>query len=260
MIGIASPAFCFSPFEDALDEISEHFGLWEVLLEGEHRLEIVQKKMLDAIGSYDVRFQIHAPMSDVNIGSVYEPMRRFAVREIEAAIRACNEMEIDLITLHPGFIGGIAFLDKSIVIRQTKRSLAHLAHVAIENSVELAIENMPQGINATCTTAEELMSVVGEAALGICFDMGHANTSGQIEPLLRHSASFRNVHLHNNDGSWDQHNPIGEGTADVRAVVSAIRESGYGGNYIIESTDLAGGIASRKLLDSLLEQPPTPKA
>lgn len=260
MIGIASPAFCFSPFEEVLENISKHFGLWEVLVEGDHRLDLAREAMLEAMESFDMRFQIHAPMSDVNVGSVYEPMRTIAVKEIVTMIEVCHDMGIHLVTLHPGFVTGIAFLNKGMVVRQTKRSLAQLAPVAAEHSVELTVENMPCGINATCTTAEELVDVANEAGLKICFDMGHANTAGQVDELLKHASLFRNVHLHNNDGSWDQHNAIDDGTADVEAVVSSIIRSGYEGNYIIEATDLASGLLSKEALGRLLESPSASEA
>jgi hypothetical protein len=33
VIGIASPSFCFKDFSKTLEEIAEHFQLWEVLVE-----------------------------------------------------------------------------------------------------------------------------------------------------------------------------------------------------------------------------------
>lgn len=253
MIGVASPIFCFTPFEESLEAISKHFGLWEVLIEGEHRLDIAKDAMRHAVDSYDMRFQVHAPMSDVNLGSIYEPMRVVAVKELSSAIDACREIGISLITVHPGFVTGIAFLAKGKVVDQTKRSLAELAPVAANNSIDLAVENMPVGINATCTTAEELIEVISDSALGACFDMGHANTAGQVDDLLKHVKHFRNVHLHNNDGTWDQHNAIDDGTADVAAVVRTIEHSGYGGNYIIESTDMLSAVGSKDRLTRLME-------
>lgn len=254
MIGIASPIFCFSPFDEVLADVSKHFRLWEVLVEGEHRLDLVEGAMTAAIDSLDMHFQIHAAMSDVNIGSVHEPMRTVAVKEVASTVEACHRMNIPLVTVHPGFVGGIAFLDKGRVVEQTKRSLIELARIAEEHSVEIAVENMPRGINATCTEAAELVEVAQGAGLGLCFDLGHANTAGQVEDLLRHVKSFKNVHLHNNDGSWDQHKVIDDGTADVAAAVSAIVKSGYHGNYIIESTDLSSGLISKEVLVRLLEE------
>jgi sugar phosphate isomerase/epimerase len=244
---------CFSPFEECIEQVAKHFGLWEVLIEGEHRLDVAKNAMKHAVDSYGLRLQFHAPISDVNIGSVYEPMRAVAVKEITDAIAVCNEVGVRLITVHPGFVQGIAFLAKDKVVEQSKRSLAELAPVAADHSVELAIENLPVGINGTCTTAEELIGVVTPSSVGVCFDVGHANTAGQVGAFMEHISLFRNVHLHNNDGTWDQHNAIDDGTADIASVIRSIERSNYRGNYIIESTDTASAVGSKERLTRLLE-------
>jgi len=251
MIGVSSPAFCQAPFQEMLGRISEHFGLWEVLSEGEDMLSKVAGDIVYGRTSIGMRFQVHAPMSDVNIGSVYEPMRKASVGEISGIIALCRRLEIPTVTVHPGFVNGLAFLDRSQAFIKTKESLREIDVIARENSVTVAVENMPAHINATCTTAAELFEAVEGTGLGICFDMGHANTSGQTAHLLSGVSSFRNVHLHNNDGSFDQHNRVDEGTADLSGVLRAIKGS-YAGNLIIESTDLASGAESKKVLERML--------
>jgi len=251
MIGIGSPTFCVMPFDETLGSISRHFRLWEILSEGDDRLDIARDKIAHALQTTDMRFQVHAPLSDVNIGSVHEPMRLAAVGQITETISICRDLGIPLVTVHPGFVQGIAFLNRPKALEQTKISLGEIAACAMENAVEVVVENMPANINATCTTAEELLDAVEGTGLGLCFDMGHANTSGQIDAMLAHSGRFRNVHLHNNEGQWDQHNVIDEGTADLEKVVSALR-GGYTGNLIIESTDLETGVRSKAILERLL--------
>jgi sugar phosphate isomerase/epimerase len=59
------------------------------------------------------------------------------------------------------------------------------------------------------------------------------------------------VHLHNNEGQWDQHNVIDDGTADLEKVVRVLRDS-YRGNIVIESTDLESGLRSKGVLERML--------
>lgn len=260
MIGIASPSFCFADFNETAERVSQHFRLWEVLVEMEHALEDIEGLVDEAASSFDVRFQVHAPMSDLNIGSVYERMRLAAVDDILRTAEFCRRHDITVLTIHPGLIQGIAFLDRSRVLAQTRKSLEVIGAASDEHSIAIAVENMPMGINATCTTAAELLGVVEGTGLGICFDMGHANTAGQMDALLEHVDKFENVHLHNNDGSWDHHSIIDQGTADISAVVSKITSGGFRGNMIIESSDLEAGLASRRVLHALLEHAATPQA
>jgi len=251
MIGISSPTFCMTPFLNMLESISKRFELWEILSEGEDRLELIKDDVRYGRDSLDMRFQVHAPLSDVNIGSVHEPMRIAAVNEIKQTIMMCRQLEIPLVTIHPGFVQGIAFLNKAKALEKTKESVKEVAAYAIDQSVTVVVENLPANINATCTRADELLEAIEGSGLGICFDMGHANTAGQMDEMLRLVDRFKNVHLHNNDGQWDQHNRIDDGSADVSKVVSVLKRS-YRGNIIIESTDLESGEQSKRVLEALL--------
>lgn len=252
MIGVGSPTFCLTPFMNMLEQVSEEFALWEILSEGEDRLELVREGIKYGRDSLDVEFQVHAPLSDVNIGSVHEPMRLAAMNEIKQTIAMCRQLDIPMVTVHPGFIQGIAFLNKATAVEKTAQSLKEIASFASDQSVSVAVENLPANINATCTQASELLEVIEGTDLGICFDMGHANTAGQIDEMLALVDKFRNVHLHNNDGDWDQHNKLNDGSADLTKVVKALK-SHYKGNLIIESTDLESGAESRRILEKMLQ-------
>jgi sugar phosphate isomerase/epimerase len=251
MIGIGSPAFCVSPFMNTLEQISERFELWEVLSEGEDRLELIRDGIKYGRESLGMRFQVHAPLSDVNIGSVHEPMRIAAVNEIKQTVVMCRQLEIPLVTVHPGFVQGIAFLNRHNALERTKQSIKEIASFAMDQSVSIAVENLPAKIFATCTQAAELLEIIEGTDLGICFDMGHANTAGQIDEMLALVDRFRNVHLHNNEGEWDQHNKVDDGSADLGKVVSVLKRS-YKGNIIIEATDLDSGSESKRVLEKML--------
>lgn len=257
MIGVASPLFCDKPFPRMAEAIAEHFELWEVLSEGQHRLDLVRDDLVGARETLGLRFQVHAPLSDVNIGSVYEPMRLAAVNEVRRVISLCRELDVSVVTVHPGFVNGIAFLDRSRALDNTRRSIQELASVAEEHGVVMAVENLPARINATCSKAQELLEVLEGTSASICFDMGHANTAGETDSMLELVSRFRNVHLHNNGGEWDQHNVIDDGTADLGKVVSVLRSS-YSGNIVIESTDLTAGTESKAVLERLLRDAPAP--
>jgi sugar phosphate isomerase/epimerase len=220
-------------------------------LEGEDQLAHIKESIKRARESFRVGFQVHAPLSDVNVGSVHEPMRRAAVNEIKQTLVLCRQLDIQMVTVHPGFIQGIAFLDKSRAFVKSRESLMEVARTAEDLGITVSVENMPGGINATCTQASELLEVIQGSGLGICFDMGHANTARQMDEMLALADRFTNVHLHNNEGQWDQHNQVDIGSGDLGKVVSVLKRQ-YKGNIIIEATDLESGIESKKILERLL--------
>jgi len=233
------------------ERIAEHFELWEVLSEGEDRLELIGTELKRARVTLELSFQAHAPLSDVNIGSVHEPMRIAALNEVKQTIVLCEQLDIELMTFHPGFVNGVAFLDRQRTLDATRQSVIEIAEFAEAHSVVAALENLPANINASCSKASELTEVADGTGVSLCFDMGHANTAGELDSMLALSTRFRNVHLHNNEGKWDQHNRIDEGTADLDKVISALRRS-YNGNYVIESLDLQEGVESKAVLEKIL--------
>ncbi len=251
MIGIGSVSFCQSPFANIAEQVSKEFGLWEILSEGEDQLELARDGIRFAKESLGMKFQVHAPLTDVNIGSVNEPMRLASVNEVKQTISMCRQLDIPLVTVHPGFVQGIAFLDRSRVVEMTKVSVKEIGAFASDHGVTVVIENLPANIFGICTSAAELLEVIDGAGLGICFDMGHANTAGQVDEMLKLVRKFGNVHLHNNDGQWDQHNRVDDGSADIVKVVSVLKDS-YSGNIIIESLDLESGAKSKRVLEKLL--------
>ena len=69
--------------------------------------------------------------------------------------------------------------------------------------------------------------------VGICYDSGHANIdvpghpADGIEHLERRLDRLQALHLHDNDGTGDQHRPPFYGTVDWPRLVSDIRRSAY---------------------------------
>lgn len=86
--------------------------------------------------------------------------------------------------------------------------------------------------------------------LGMCFDIGHANTAGTIQDFLGYSDRFVNVHVHDNHGEWDEHLPVGEGNIDFRKVLQGLR--GYKGRLVVESRSLMDAEISQERLTNML--------
>lgn len=89
--------------------------------------------------------------------------------------------------------------------------------------VALALENGMQGYLAS---NDDLLSFVAEydhPAVGICYDSGHAHImEGAAVVLEALSPYVVTAHLHDNDGTSDQHLVPGQGTVDWRPVTEAL--------------------------------------
>ena len=131
-----------------------------------------------------------------------------------------------------------------------KKSLSSIDRISAEYGVRIAVENMPSFPFMLGHTAEEMNDLIGMTNLGFCLDIGHANTTGQIDELIK---TFRdrlvNVHIHDNNGEMDEHLTLGEGNIDFKRIIESLK--GYTGNFIIESKSFPSAVDSQDYLKSL---------
>ena len=251
MISVSSPVFSLLDFEMALGFVSQEFDAWEIVAEGRHFLPELEKGFADATSPFDLKFSAHCPLSDINLGSLNPRMRDASVREVVNAISSSSRMNMSVCTVHPGYFSNIGMLDKQSVTAKTKESLKIIEAASKEYGVKVALENLPNmGGAGMGRTPEELYPLLEGLELGVCFDVGHANTNKVVDDWLRHTADFLNVHIHDNLGDYDAHLPIGLGNIDFKKVVAAL--SDYKGLMVIESRSLGEGVSSRDQLRTLV--------
>ena len=250
MISVSSPALSMMPLDEAINFVAKDFKAWEIVAEGRHRLPDIEKRFNEISSSFDLEYSVHAPLSDINIGSLNPALREASLNEVLLAIDCCRRMDIDLITVHPGFISPLGQLDRGSVLDETRRSIVEIDQAALENGVVVALENMPRMPITTCTEPDELISLLEGTSLGVCFDIGHAHTNGNIDDFVKHRSCFANVHIHDNDGGSDQHLTIGDGRIDFERVLA--RMSGYPHRYVIEARRIEGAPLSQERLKRLL--------
>ncbi|MEN6548629.1 MAG: sugar phosphate isomerase/epimerase family protein [Armatimonadia bacterium] len=106
---------------------------------------------------------------------------------------------------------------------RVRKAVDELGTRAEALGVALALENGMQGYLAT---NDELLAFVAgydHPAVGICYDSGHAHImEGAATVLEALSQYVVTVHLHDNDGTADQHLVPGHGTIDWRPVAEAL--------------------------------------
>ena len=173
-----------TPFSEMLDKIAPHFDSWEIVAEGMHTMSDIEGYIRKARESHNIHFSVHAPFSDLNIASLNPKIREASIAQTKEAIGICSDLDIGLVTIHPGYKSplGAYFGDK---IRETnKNSLKEIGRAGEEFGVVLALENIPRMWISLCSTASELMELLDGTNMKICFDVGHANISRDIMGFL----------------------------------------------------------------------------
>ncbi len=108
---------------------------------------------------------------------------------------------------------------------QLRRSLDDLERHANDHAVRIALENMP------FDDFEDLRMLFSEYSpdyLGLCYDSGHGNMGGEgLAHLVTLGDRLLSVHLHDNEGTSDQHGLLYSGTVDWKRLAWIMAQSAY---------------------------------
>lgn len=107
---------------------------------------------------------------------------------------------------------------------QLQKSLDEIEPYAKKRGVRIAAENLGFNFN----TLEKLLTKYGPDYVGLCYDSGHANFGAdKMERLESVKERLIAVHLHDNDGSSDQHKLPFDGTVDWPGLTRILAASSY---------------------------------
>ena len=115
----------------------------------------------------------------------------------------------------------------------------------------LAIEDFPLSKAQLDDHRPVLAPLLDTGRLGTLLDAGHLNVRLRQAGLSSPGALARavaevpleivEVHLHDNDGTVDQHRPLGEGTLDVPALLDALADRAFAGPLTLEVAPAVAG-------------------
>lgn len=179
------------------------YSRWEI--------EAVQKWLTD----YGLRLlDLHGSMgSEKNPMSVREYERQAGVELVRNRIDMTARLGGDVVILHgPEDPDNTPF----------RKSLDELEAFARERGVRIAVEN------GHFDTITQLLSEYDPDYLGLCYDAGHGNIDeGGLAHLEGLKTRLISVHLHDNNGTEDQHRPLFSGTVDWPGLARIMAGSAY---------------------------------
>ncbi|MHA1363259.1 MAG: sugar phosphate isomerase/epimerase family protein [Candidatus Freyarchaeota archaeon] len=210
-----------------------------------------QRELRETLESFGFESSVHAPIWDINLASHIAGFRRVSIEQVKWSIDLARNLGSRLVTLHPGHMPPYPFISS---LRESGKknfldSLQTLLDYSAETGVPIGLENLPLGLSF-CYTLDELIDYVNSFEnLRVTLDVPHAYVIGKFlqlidkkkaatppedeiaEAIRKLGNRIINIHLHDNDGSWDQHKVPGEGTIDFKPIVEAMKEINY--NHLI---------------------------
>lgn len=247
-LSISTLAFYPAKIEDVLEFITkQNFDYLEIVKEYPYN-----NLTLDDFSSYDINLSVHAPMSDVNIASHVDKIRRASVSAMEEAFCKASQWGADRVVVHPGSIPvmGLRFTDK--ILEYNRQSLLECKKLADDYGIMMCLENMPLMDNLLYTNIEALFQFVeDELYSGITMDVGHAHNNAYTPEEMFDCDYIHHVHLSDNDGSFDMHDALGSHNIDFVKIFDILDKKKYDDICVIEVKSLANVYKSIDYLKSI---------
>lgn len=166
-----------------------------------------------------LRTTIHGPFHDLSPGAVDPAFRTLTVRRMGEALRSAFHFSPECIVFHPGY-DPLRFAEfRDAWLRNSLRTWKSLLPLAEElPGTWILIENIFEREPSTLT---DLLGSLPSPPFGFCLDVGHFRLFSDVpldvwmEAL---GARLREVHIHDNLGTRDDHLPPGRGDFDFRGL------------------------------------------
>lgn len=199
----------------------------------DEHMQAIQKN-LEAYCNVQI-VSIHAPYKDLCLGSKDPLIKAATMARFEYAYKVATLLKCPNVIFHHGYIPGSSA--PAYWVKRSKVFFDEFLRGKEENIVfhiENQFEHSPELIG-------EVVSLVNDPRLKVCLDVGHAHCNSKTSPLkwieyLKDQINF--VHLHNNNGSEDQHLDFSSGSIDYKDVLRALEEHAPNSTWCIETNNL----------------------
>lgn len=194
------------------------------------------QKLLHVLSTSGVRaHSIHSPFGEnFDISSLDDSIHERGVDALIDAIELASVLDADKVIVHAS--EALNGDKRSRRMERARGVLREMGAVASESGIVLALENLPPDYLGH--SPEEILSLLDgtdRGSVAVCFDSGHANISGHFvefaNALLPHAVT---THLHDNDGSGDQHSFPGHGNIDWKGFATSYRVLGCKASIMLE--------------------------
>ncbi len=186
-----------------------------------------RKRLRDALSTYRMELTMHAPFTDLNPASPFQPVKGAIERTLQDFVKFGESIGASIVTVHPGSVHS-----ESIIPRSAESSIETLKRMvqAAGGRVVINVENQTKSRSKyhfpLASTLESLQFILNEVdELGFTLDTGHAHVNGQNPLTLAERAGpkMTEVHLSDNAGQSDDHLIPGEGTAPLKEFMDAVK-------------------------------------
>jgi sugar phosphate isomerase/epimerase len=229
-IGVSTLALFPMSLEEILDYLKS-IKLEYVEIIKEHPYHSIDPEV---VNSYNFKTSVHSPLSDINIASLNESIRKASIKEIKDSINLASKIDASVVVVHPGHMAFLAREFPDEIMKNSLKSLKECSKYAEEHGISLCVENMPDMEGLICKNLDELYELTQELEVLMTLDVGHAHNMGlSVDEMLKYD-NIGHIHLSDNDGSFDNHDAIGSKNIDFELLFKRLNKEKFEGICVIE--------------------------
>ena len=198
-------------------------GIGYVELWGEvphaHPSWVDKRRLRDVLSTYSMAVTAHAPFTDLNPASAFQPVRGAIEKALEEFVEFAAYLGASKVTVHPGSVHSDQLVPGSF--RSSAATLLKMIEAA-SGRLSINVENQTKSTSRyhypLASSSESLQRFLADLPSSECtFDTGHANACGQDILKMAESLGDRmtEIHLSDNAGAADDHLIPGEGNAPL---------------------------------------------
>ena len=236
-----------------LDFINEHRINLEIFFEGSHLDKIKEHDIVILLEKLDYKPSItmHAPFMDLSPGAVDTYIRDITVKRFSQVFDIAEALRPSVIVFHSGYEKWKYAHKIDVWLEGSLKTWKPFLKKAVDIGTKIAIENI---FEDDPTNLRLLMEKMDSELCGICFDTGHCNLFTQVplEVWLRQLKPYIiELHLHDNNKTFDDHLAIGDGSFDFNTLFAALKDNEL--VYTVEAHSAEDTVISIKRLQKYIQ-------
>lgn len=182
------------------------------------------KNLKEAL-DYNPSLSFHAPFMDLSPGAVDSKIREVTMGRFTHIMDIAEILSPKVIVFHSGYEKWRYAQRVDIWLEESIKTWRPLIERASRSGIKIAIENIFEDEPSNLVM---LMKELGSVNFGLCFDAGHCNLFSKV-PMEQWLQGLKKyiieLHIHDNDGTFDSHLPIGDGNIDFKTLFSILKDN-----------------------------------
>lgn len=181
------------------------------------------KEMSKKLQDFKIPCTIHAPFMDLSPGGYDRSIRKITRDKLKKSAEVGNILKAQACVCHPGYDKWRFDGNEQLWLDGSIETWTEVIAVA-DKSLPIIVENI---FEETPATFIALFDYFKEKNLWFCFDSGHFNLFSKValdDWLAPLKNRIREMHLHDNNKTFDDHLPIGSGSFPFRELKAFLRQ------------------------------------